>query len=100
MLSEIEKTSHLATAEQTEALGAPSASVLNGGGVVFLHGPLCAGKTTWTRGFLHARGHVGAVKSPTYTLVESYSLADGVVHHVDLYRLGEAEELEDMGVRD
>ena len=79
-----------ATARLAQAL----ATFAQAGDVFFLTGELGAGKTTFTRHFAQALGVVGRVKSPTYTLVESYDLTGAIhtLHHFDLYRLGDPRE--------
>ena len=95
---------HLALPDEaaTVALGGRLAAVLRtrAGGSVHLHGPLGAGKTTLVRALLRALGATGAVKSPTYTLVEPYRLAGLSLLHLDLYRLADPEELWGLGVFD
>ncbi len=93
-------TRAIASVEDMEALGADLARGLRAGQVIFFHGDLGSGKTTLIRGMLHGLGHPGAVKSPTYTLVESYRLGEREIFHFDLYRLNAAEELEFLGIRD
>ena len=88
----------------TLALGAALVRTLTPGLVIYLYGELGAGKTALTRAMLHAAGHIGHVKSPTYTLVEPYTIElDGRpvgVRHFDLYRLASADEFLDAGFRD
>jgi tRNA threonylcarbamoyladenosine biosynthesis protein TsaE len=86
--------------EATEALGAALAEALREGGLVTLSGELGAGKTTLVRALLRRLGHEGAVRSPTYAIVEPYRIGELDVFHLDLYRIAAAEELEYLGLRD
>lgn len=84
----------------TLALGATLACVLQPGEHVFLSGELGAGKTTLVRGLLRELGFEGRVKSPTYTLVESYVVSKLHLYHFDFYRFTDPEEWEAAGFRD
>lgn len=95
---------YLPDAEATARLGGALARALLPGLVIYLHGDLGAGKTALTRSLLHAAGHDGTVKSPTYTLSEPYRVTvDGAplnVIHYDLYRMASPEEFLDAGFRE
>lgn len=93
-------TFELPDAKATRAFGRRLAGLLEPGLVVHLSGPLGAGKTSLCSAIIGALGHSGPVKSPTYTLVETYLLNLGNVYHFDLYRLADPEELEWIGARD
>jgi tRNA threonylcarbamoyladenosine biosynthesis protein TsaE len=97
-------TAHLHDEAGTAALGAALARALAPGLAIYLHGDLGAGKTALTRALLHAAGHVGTVKSPTYTLSEPYRVSiNGAlvdVIHFDLYRMASPEEFLDAGFRE
>ena len=89
---------HLADAEATERLARALARTAPVPAVVHLHGDLGAGKSTLARGWLRALGVTGAIRSPTYTLVERYPVPAGEAQHLDLYRIGDGAELEFLGL--
>jgi tRNA threonylcarbamoyladenosine biosynthesis protein TsaE len=91
---------YLADTEATEQFGVELWSLLPAQALVYLEGDLGAGKTTLVRAYLRAAGYSGVVKSPTYNLVEEYSINYRKVYHFDLYRLTDPEELEWIGIGD
>ena len=87
----------------TERLGAALAHAFcarSSGAVLYLRGELGSGKTTCARSLLHALGVTATVRSPTYTLVDTYSTPELSLVHVDLYRLRSSAEVEELGLRD
>ena len=103
-MRESERSLRLVDEAATQALGAALANALpdlkDAGLVIHLHGDLGAGKTTCVRGFLRRLGVTGIVRSPTYTLVEPYTVNELICVHVDLYRLRHPSELEDLALRE
>jgi tRNA threonylcarbamoyladenosine biosynthesis protein TsaE len=90
----------LADETATAALAARLAALARPGDVIALSGELGAGKTSFARAFIRARGGGESVPSPTFTLVQIYDLAGGAVWHFDLYRLRVAEEAWELGIED
>jgi len=84
----------------TAALAARIAALARPGDVIALKGELGAGKTSFARAFIRARGGVEAVPSPTFTLVQVYELADGPIWHIDGYRLRDPEEAWELDIED
>lgn len=82
------------------ALAREFAAQLGSGGVIHLHGDLGAGKTTFARALLAALGIGARIKSPTYSLIESYEVGGLHIHHLDLYRIAAPDELEFLGLSD
>jgi len=95
-------TMALGDAFETEKMGAALADMLRAGDVVALSGPLGAGKTTFARGVLGALGLTGEAPSPSFSLVIAYDPPDVrlPLWHVDLYRIEEQEEMEELGLDD
>ncbi len=88
----------LEDSDATERLGEVLAATRPAQAMVHLRGDLGAGKSTLARALLRALGVQGAIRSPTYTLVERYPLPDGEAWHLDLYRIGAAGELDFLGL--
>src|SRR5205823_11652060 len=84
--------------EETAAVGAALARAARPGDVIALSGPLGAGKTAFARGFIDALGHDGDVPSPSFAIVQPYDDLDPPVWHVDLYRIEDPSEMDELGL--
>src|SRR6476659_6247661 len=84
--------------DATTRAGAALAAIVKAGDVILLSGPLGVGKTALARGLIRALGHDGEVPSPSFALVQPYDELDPPVWHADLYRIDEAEEVEELGL--
>ncbi len=84
--------------DATENLGQLLAQAKPSHAVLYLHGEIGAGKSTLARALLRELGVTGPIKSPTYTLIERYSLGKGEAAHLDLYRIASASELDFLGL--
>ena len=89
---------HLPDEAATLQLGTTLAPALATGLVIWLEGDLGSGKTTLTRGILHGLGYTGKVKSPTYTLIEPYTVSRLNLYHFDFYRFISPDEFLDAGL--
>lgn len=96
----METEAFLADEAATVAMGIQLQAQLGADDIVFLHGNLGVGKTTLVRGLLRAMGFEGAVKSPTYTLLEPYTIAGQAIYHFDFYRILDPQELDFIGVEE
>jgi tRNA threonylcarbamoyladenosine biosynthesis protein TsaE len=90
----------LASPEETEAFGCRIAPLLRAGDAITLYGDLGAGKTTLARGILRGLGFEGEVASPTYPIVQAYEELTPPLWHLDLYRIENPSELEELGLEE
>jgi len=88
----------LRSEQETLAAGAAMARVARSGDVITLSGPLGVGKTAFARGFIGALGHEADVPSPSFAIVQPYDELDPPVWHVDLYRIDDPSEIEELGL--
>ena len=86
--------------DSTVEIGGEIAQILNFPAVVYLEGDLGAGKTLLCQAIIRALGYQGAVTSPTYNLIQEYPVEQGMVYHMDLYRLDDPSEIEFLGIED
>src|SRR5262245_36285485 len=93
-------TRHISSENDMLTFASELAKKTHKGTVIFLHGPLGAGKTTFTRGFLRGLGYNDKVKSPTYTLVEPYEVSGIPIFHFDFYRIDNPNELHHIGIQE